>query len=136
MVTECFEQAQIFSFRFLAYRRFLVCTFHLSKGTIITLNSAISAIICVGTPLNSIVLLEQLTTRNWHYCAVFIKSVRFSRVCKQSIINIFLICHILWHLQDLTLRVPHWSKIENCSDLSENRVKLFVLPQGFQKCIV
>ena len=45
-------------------------------------------------------ILEQLCTRNWHYCAVFIKSVRFGTECKQSISNIFLICHILWHFQD------------------------------------
>ena len=46
------------------------------------------------------VLVGQLSTRKWHYCAVFVKSVRFGRECKQSISNIFLICHILWHFKD------------------------------------
>ena len=42
----------------------------------------------------------QLSTWKWKYCAVSVKSVRFGRECKQSVSNIFLICHILWHFQD------------------------------------
>ena len=45
-------------------------------------------------------LVGQLSTWKWHYCAVSVKSVRFGRECKQSINNIFLICHVLWHFQD------------------------------------
>ena len=29
-------------------------------------------------------MLGQLSTRKWHYCAIFAKSVRFGRECKQS----------------------------------------------------
>ena len=47
-----------------------------------------------------ILLVGQLRPRKWHYCAVYVKSVRFGRECKQSKSNIFLICHILWHFQD------------------------------------
>ena len=44
--------------------------------------------------------LGQLSTGNWHYCAVLVKSVRFGKECKQSISILFLICHILWHFQN------------------------------------
>ena len=46
------------------------------------------------------VLVGQLSTWKWHYCALSVKSVRFGRECKQSRSNIFLIYHILWHFQD------------------------------------
>ena len=39
-------------------------------------------------------LLKQLSTKKLQICAVFIKSVKFGRECKQCISNIFLICHI------------------------------------------
>ena len=42
-------------------------------------------------------ILGQLSTGNWHYCAVFVKSVRFGRECKQSTSNSF---NILRHFQD------------------------------------
>ena len=80
--------------------------------------------------LASKILLRQLSTRKWHDCAAFVKSLRFSIEWKQSISNIFWICHILWYFQDGC----HWpwkfymsKKIETCSDFCDNSVKLFVL---------
>ena len=56
-------------------------------------------------------ILEQLSTRNWHYCAVFIKSeIIFSNMP-----------HIVafpgW--SPLTLRFLHGSQIETCFNFSE-----------------
>ena len=58
-------------------------------------------------------LVRQLSTWKWHYCAVSVKSVRFGREYKQSISNIFLISHILWHISKMAaidLESSSWVK--------------------------
>ena len=50
---------------------------------------------CCGTI--ALLLVGQLLS---YYRAVSVKSARFGRECKQSISNIFLIFHLLWHFQD------------------------------------
>ena len=76
------------------------------------------------------VLVGQLSTWKWQYCAVSVKSVRFGGEGKQSIRNIFLICHILWHFQDG--RHCPWQfymgqKLKHSLISLKKSVKLFVL---------
>ena len=64
------------------------------------------------------------------HCAQNVKTVRlcteFDKIIKKYFSDM---PHIVAFPRrpSLTLRVPHGSKIETCSDFSENNVKLFVL---------
>ena len=69
------------------------------------------------------------------HCAQNVKTVRLCTEFNKSINNNFsdmphIVAFPRW--PPLTLKVLHGSKIETCSDFSEDSVKLFVLSKGFK----